>query len=49
MPFLAQMSVVIEISVDPDVTLLIPFNLHPYNVIEEVLTETRTLISTPVN
>lgn len=47
--FHAQISVVIEISVDPDVILLIPFNLHPFNAIEEVLKETRTLISTPVN
>lgn len=40
MPFLAQKLVITEISVDPDVTLLIPFNLHPYNVIGEVLKET---------
>lgn len=49
MPFLALKLVIAEISVDPDVTLLIPFNLHPHNAIEEVLKETRQLIRTPVN
>lgn len=47
--FHALILVVIEVSVEPDVTLLIPFNVHPYNVIEEVLKETRTLIRAPVN
>lgn len=46
MPFLAQKLMFAEISVDPYVTLLIPFNLHLYKVIEEVLKEARQLIRT---